>query len=102
MRKSGDNVARWIYKDSRQSDRKSGLENDLTKEFIEAAIAGGCTYCGETALRMTLDRIDNARGHTQDNVVAACIRCNYLRRSVPYAAWLVIAPAVRQAREQGL
>jgi len=51
---------------------------------------------------MTLDRIDNDKGHTQDNVVPACIRCNYARRSMPYEAWLVVAKGMREAREQGL
>jgi hypothetical protein len=51
---------------------------------------------------MTLDRIDNDKGHTEDNVVPACIRCNYTRRSMPYEAWLVVAKGMREARERGL
>ena len=102
MRRSGQQVARWILADSRGSDRKHGRENTLTLNFIESAIANGCTYCGETSLRMTLDRMDNATGHTPENVLAACIRCNYLRRHTPYAAWLEIVPSVRAAREKDL
>jgi len=51
---------------------------------------------------MTLDRIDDAKGHTADNVVPACIRCNYARRDMPYKAWLVVAKAMRKARALGL
>jgi hypothetical protein len=51
---------------------------------------------------MTLDRIDNKRGHSRANVVPACIRCNYARRDMPYAAWLCLAPGLRVALEQGL
>src|SRR5262249_8563574 len=67
-RKNNTGVASFIWRDSRKSDKKNGYENDLTKEFIEAAIADGCAYCGESGLRMTLDRIDNAKGHTRENV----------------------------------
>jgi len=91
-----------IYADCRASDRRRGMDNDLTPEHIRSLIDQGCSYCGEAKLRMTLDRIDNERGHTQDNVVPACIRCNYIRRNMPYEAWLVIAKGIRKAREHGL
>lgn len=94
--------AKFIHKDSLKSDRKLQRENDLTREFIAAEIAKGCCYCGETELRMTLDRVDNDRGHTRDNVVPACIRCNYVRRNMPYEAWLVISTAMQEARQRGL
>lgn len=94
--------AKFIYEDSRKSDRKHLRKNDLTKEFIKGEIEKGCSYCGETELRMTLDRIDNERGHTKDNVVPACIRCNYTRKDMPYEAWLVVATGMRAAQNQGL
>jgi hypothetical protein len=95
------NPAAAIFHDARGSDRKRGLISDLTRDAIEKLIARSCTYCGETALRMTLDRIDNAIGHLTSNIVPACIRCNYLRGNMPYQAWLVLVPGVRQAREMG-
>lgn len=96
------NQHKWIWEDSRHDDRDAGRENDLTKEFIKVEIEKGCSYCGETELRMTLDRIDNDRGHTMDNVVPACIRCNYTRKDMPHEAWLVVATGMREARQQGL
>jgi hypothetical protein len=103
-RKRGLNqdVSRFILADSRSSDKKNGRNNDITRGFVDSLLANGCSYCGETELRMTLDRIDNNEGHTKDNVVSACIRCNYARRSMPHAAWLLLAPGMRAAREQGL
>ena len=93
----------WIYVDSRSSDRKFGRANDLTRDFIREQLAvGECSYCVERNLRMTLDRIDNDLGHLQTSVVIACIRCNYARRDMPYQAWLVVAPAMRAARQTGL
>jgi len=96
------NVPYAIHTDSRRSDRKNGRDNDLTKEFIAAEITKGCSYCGETEIRMTLDRIDNDKGHLQDNVVPACIRCNYTRKNMPYEAWLIVAKGMRKARKAGL
>lgn len=101
-RSNPENRARWILKDSRKSDRKLKRDNDLTEDFIEEKIAQGCNYCGETQLQLTLDRIDNSKGHTKENVVPCCIRCNLLRRDMPLTAWERIAPAVKAAREGGL
>ena len=101
-RRTRKNIEKFIYEDSRRSDKKKGFTNNLTKEFIKEQIAKGCSYCGETELRMTLDRIDNDLGHTKKNVVPACIRCNYARRSMPYEAWLCLKPGLRRARKQGL
>lgn len=69
---------------------------------LEGLIREACRYCGETTLKMTLDRRNNAVGHTKANVQPCCIRCNLIRRDMPYEAWLVIAPSVRASREAGL
>lgn len=101
-RRNALDTARWILEDARAGDKKRGLDFDLDKQFISEMIANPCCYCGETKLRMTLDRVDNSRGHVQDNVVPACIRCNYVRRHMPYAAWLVVAEGMRKAAAAGL
>ena len=102
MRATGVDVARFILREARRSDKLRGHVCQLTKREIETLIRQGCTYCGDTELRMTLDRIDNSKGHTADNVVPACIRCNYARRNMPYEAWLCLADGMRRARELGL
>jgi len=92
-----------LVTDSRSSDKKRGRPgNDLNRDFVAALIRQGCCYCGETEMRITLDRIDNSLAHTRANVLPACLRCNYMRGSMPYEAWLHLVPAVRQAREFGL
>jgi len=102
MRADNVDTARWIVQDSRQSDKRNGRKGDIDRAFVERLIEGGCTYCGETSIRMTIDRIDNDKGHMKNNVVPACIRCNYARRSMPYEAWLVVAKGMREARDKGL
>jgi hypothetical protein len=97
----GLKIGRWILEDSRRSDKKKGLSNNLTREFIDLEISKGCSYCGEASIRMTLDRIDNTVGHLQSNVVPACIRCNLTRGNMPYKAWLFLVDSMRHAREAG-
>lgn len=99
-RRAGVRSEVWIWRDSRRSDRKHGRLNNLTKQFIADLISSGCIYCGETKLRMTLDRVDNNLGHLQDNVVPCCIRCNYIRRDMPHEAWLFLRAGLREARER--
>ena len=94
-------TANHIVKDSRGSDNKFGRSNDLDCDWVRQKISGGCTYCGETELRMTLDRIDNSQGHLKTNVVSACIRCNYMRRDMPYEAWLLLVDSIKTARLAG-
>jgi hypothetical protein len=95
-------VPRFVLMDSRKSDKKRGRANDLTLEFCEGALRQPCSYCGGSAIRMTLDRVDNSIGHVQSNVVPACIRCNYVRGAMPYQAWLCLVEGVRVAMNQGL
>ena len=101
-RAAGIDPTRWILIDCKSDDRKAGrIGFNLTRDFVEGMIANGCLYCGETTLRMTMDRIDNTKAHSKDNVNPACIRCNYLRRDMPYEAWLLLCPAVRMVCESG-
>lgn len=65
-------------------------------------IANGCDYCGNHSIRMTMDRIDNSKGHTITNVVPACYRCNMIRGNMPYEAWLNMVPALKDTIEKGL
>jgi hypothetical protein len=101
-RQHGINRAKYIVEDSRKSDRKRGLENDLSIKFVDELIANGCSYCGETTITMTVDRKNNSIGHTMDNVVACCIRCNLLRRDMPYEAWFLLVDKIREIRVAGV
>lgn len=90
-----------IVADARRADRKRGHLCEVTREAVAELLIHGCAYCGATT-NLGLDRIDNAQGHTLSNVRACCTRCNYIKRDMPDAAWLVLAPAVRAAHEAGL
>lgn len=95
------NRASWFLKDSRRTDKRKGLENDLEIEFIEAALAQPCAYCKRdwSEVRMTLDRVDNSMGHLQSNVLTACEPCNLNRGACSYEEWIAF---VEQMGPEGL
>jgi hypothetical protein len=88
--------------DSRKADRKRSWTSDLTLELVEQLLTLPCSYCGDSKGRMTLDRVDNSIGHLASNLVPACLRCNYVRRDMPYQAWLIVARGMKEANEKGL
>jgi hypothetical protein len=101
-RASPANVAFVILKDTKQSARRKGLKHRLTLQLIEDLVGSGCAYCGNKTIRMSIDRIDNSKGYLPSNVQAACVRCNYMRRDMPYKAWMHIVPRIRGAQRKGL
>jgi hypothetical protein len=93
----------FILYDSRKNDKINHRENNLTLDFIIEKLSGAkCSYCEDSNSKLTLDRIDNNKGHTTDNVNVACISCNTIRNSIPYAAWIHMVPLVKSAKELGL
>lgn len=63
----------------RLRDKKKGLICDIDNKWLQDTITNGkCFYCGDTR-RLGLDRIDNTKGHTKDNVVVCCYDCNVAR-----------------------
>lgn len=65
----------------RLKDRKRGLvETRLSIEwFIKNVFEKVCAYCS-TDQKLGADRKDNSKGHTLDNIVPACYRCNTMRQ----------------------
>lgn len=83
-----------------RQDKENGiLDDDLSAIIsldatIELLLIGKlrCNYCRECCQliykdvmaprQWTLDRVDNDRGHSGDNVVLACLACNLQRRTM--------------------
>lgn len=60
-------------------DKHRGYTCDLTSNWIRDNITSKeCYYCGST-IKIGCDRIDNSKGHTMDNVVPCCVKCNTIR-----------------------
>jgi hypothetical protein len=97
-------VARNVLQDCRYTDKRKNRDCDLTLEFVAECVAKPCFYCGvePPEVRITLDRIDNSLGHLQNNVNTSCVRCNHTRGTMPYQAWIRVAPMMRAAQDEGL
>lgn len=58
----------------------------LSIEQLEQIITRPCTYCGEVGSLgfdfTGVDRTDNSKGYTSDNVVPCCKRCNQARNDM--------------------
>lgn len=98
-----ENPIAYLLIDCNSTDRKMGFQkNNLTIKNVNYLIQDGCKYCGEKSIKMTLDRIDNSLSHNIENVIPSCLRCNIIRGSMPYEAWLIIANSVKVVNNLGL
>lgn len=99
----------WQYKANAKS---RGVPYSLTLAEVEALFSSDCFYCGRppstTVTRKGhwgeftyngIDRIDNARGYEQGNVLPCCMECNFKRGAQPQEDFLAWIRAV--ARHQG-
>ena len=77
---------RWqMYKNN--ADKRS-ISFDLTVADFSALWSQACSYCGGDIETIGLDRIDNAKGYTMDNVVSCCGRCNEMKMGESADEWL--------------
>lgn len=66
-------------------------------------IGSQCHYCGESeTIKLGLDRLDNALGHSIENVRVCCELCNNILSDLPLAAKDVIGKSLREIHELGL
>lgn len=72
-----------LFKIYRKEDIRKGFDNDLSEEWLRDNITTkSCFYCGTTSRPIGADRIDNSKGHTQENVVPCCKICNKVRNNI--------------------
>lgn len=59
------------------------LSFNISKEHYAFLVSSGCFYCSKQTLGVEmgggLDRINNAKGYTEDNVLPCCGFCNKAR-----------------------
>lgn len=73
-----------ITSTNNRTDRNRGFDisNNVTNDWVVENIFNGqkCIYCGETDWKkLGVDRVDNKKPHTPDNVVCCCGECNVKR-----------------------
>ena len=85
---------RRIFGDYKRIAKRRGHTFDLTEKQFAELIKKDCHYCGAkpnnvakqkkcngTYIYNGLDRIDNTKGYTLDNVVPCCINCNMAKNT---------------------
>lgn len=69
----------------KSKNKRIGRKFDLTlKKYLEI-ISKNCHYCSADLMGskgLSLDRIDNSKGYTLDNVIPCCGPCNYTRQDI--------------------
>ena len=76
------------FSDYRTSAKRRNLIFTLTLEEFEDFYGGNCYYCGEEIDGIGLDRIDNEKGYTKDNVVRCCGKCNFMKQRLSKNAFV--------------
>ncbi len=58
------------------------LQFELTIDNFKKYWKQPCYYCGDKIETIGLDRVNNDKGYTIDNVVSCCAICNYMKRNL--------------------
>lgn len=89
----------------RHNARVRGLDWSLDSDLATPLLTSPCHYCGaepssikisqsgrgDPFVRNGIDRVNNARGYVDGNVVTCCSTCNYAKRDMEYGefiAWI--------------
>src|SRR5580704_15134088 len=96
-----NNRERVIFNNCKTMDQIRGQETNITLEIIKSIIVLPCEYCGDVNGKISIDRIHSYLGHVIGNIVPCCVRCNSMKSDMPYEAWKMIQPSVKQAFEKG-
>jgi len=86
-----------VYGNYKRHAEERGLSFELTKEDFSFLTKMNCHYCGAEPSNESpahdcngsytyngIDRIDNSRGYTLDNVVPCCAVCNSMKGKLEY------------------
>jgi hypothetical protein len=94
MSRNPNDWLKYIVTDTKARAKRKNLQFDLDREFIESLFIkqdGRCYWLGielkSTQSKLTpnqpsIDRLDNSKGYTKDNVVLACAFANLGRSTV--------------------
>lgn len=88
----------------KSAQKRRGKEWAIPRELFAKLILMPCTYCGGPLPTSAagLDRLDNSKGYTPENVTPCCAICNYARRDQFTVDEMLrhIGPAVRAIRAE--
>lgn len=88
-----------VFHKYKRSAKNRGYEFTLSMAFFVQHVHAECHYCGEVISKVGFDRVDNAKGYTEDNVVPCCPPCNLMKRSHTYADFIQRAKLIAKKHE---
>ena len=105
-----DRAVRRIFQHYASCSKRQNREFSISLDFFAQAIKSPCKYCGAKPGNLMvfksasfykqrtkveeyngLDRVDNSKGYTLDNVVPCCAACNRAKRSMSvseFSTWI--------------
>ena len=72
----------------------------ITKEDAEILLESPCYYCSSFT-NIGLDRRDSSKGHSKENVVSCCEKCNFILGDLPYTAKEVLRDKLYVINKRG-
>ena len=94
--------ARQLLASYKRTDAIKGYDGEYYTEeqLVRLFDEWDCVYCGDSD-KLGLDRIDNTKGHTVDNIVTACEDCNKARNnSFTHEETFILGEAIRMIKEK--
>jgi hypothetical protein len=86
----------------RHRDRVEFKVTETIEQYDAIAVMqSSCYYCGKEKAD-GLDRRDNTKGHSKDNVVPCCEKCNNILGDLPAEAKDLLRDGLKQIYKQGL
>lgn len=86
----------FYARNAQRNNRKFEISFESFKTLVETK---PCYYCGSTGIRLGLDRIDNTKSYSFDNVVSCCRLCN--RAKSDLSKWEFINLCCAVAKKHG-
>lgn len=83
-------IAKAVYSSYKARAVKKEFKFELTLTHFTELLKGACIYCNKKAEENKrsgkvnysgVDRINNKKGYTKDNVASCCTMCNYMKAS---------------------
>jgi len=77
--KEWEQTIRGKFHKYKQGAKIRNMVFELTLEQFSTFWKKPCDYCGSDINTIGLDRVDNERGYTMNNIVSCCETCNWMK-----------------------
>lgn len=82
------------YHEYKKSAERRGIDFNLSKEEFTALWQKPCYYTGRAISTVGLDRVDNTKGYSIDNVVPCCKEINAMKSIMSKGEFIELIKAV--------